>query len=99
MVTLEAKQHWMTTLELARGYIPYEPIEALRVVRELLPEIERAAAHEHARDIEIETLACRAKLALAMYGAAAQRWQEDNARRQRAFHAHELAQAAPPVHF
>jgi hypothetical protein len=93
----ESKQHWLTMLELARAYIPHEPMEALRMVRELLPELERARQLELGRDLELETLVCRAKLAFAMYGAAARRWQEENARRERAFHEHELAESTTPI--
>lgn len=81
-------------LELARAYIPDEPVEALRLVRELLPELESARQLELGRDLELETLVCRAKLAFAMYGGAARRWQEANGRRERAFHEHELAEIA-----
>jgi hypothetical protein len=96
MASLESKQHWMTTLELARAYIPHEPMEALRIIRELLPELDQARQRELGRDLELETLVCRAKLAFAMYGTAARRWQEENARREREFREHELADSVPP---
>jgi hypothetical protein len=96
MASRESKQHWLTMLELARAYIPDEPMEALRMVRELVPELERARQLELGRDLELETLACRAKLAFAMYCTAARRWQDENARRERAFHEHELAEIAQP---
>lgn len=96
MASRESKQHWLTMLELARAYIPHEPMEALRMVRELLPELEQARQLELGRDIELETLVCRAKLAFAMYGTAARRWQDENARRERAFHEHEIADSTPP---
>jgi hypothetical protein len=94
MATLDAKQHWKTMLELARAYVPDEPMEALRMVRELLPEIERENQLEHGHDLELESLLCRAKLAFAMYGSAARRWQDENVRRGVAFHEHELADIA-----
>lgn len=75
-------------LELARGFMPHNPVEARLRVADVVAQLERANA---SRDPELQGLLALAQTMLAAYGRAAEAWQAENARRRDEYQARQRA--------
>ena len=74
----EAYRRQRDLLELARGFMPHNPVEAHLRVEDVVTQLERANA---TRDPELQGVLALAQTMLAAYRRAADAWQAENARR------------------
>lgn len=91
----ERQEHYRDMLELVRGFMPHNPLEACERLEELVSEldglIEPTADEEESRAL--------AHTMLESYRQAADAWQAENARRRDAMQAREQAALLPGAPF
>ena len=85
-------EHWEISIELARSFLPVDPINAWerlsevdRQLRDTITVMGEASAELRELNAYVASLAAEAQ-------AAAQRWQKESAEREEHFHTRELTQ-------
>ena len=87
----ERQEHYHDMLQLVRGFMPHNPLEARERLDELVAELD-GLIEPTADEAESRALA---HTMLASYRQAADAWQAENARRRDAMHAREHAALLP----
>ena len=85
-------EHWEVSIELARSFLPDDPMNAWERLSEVERELRETIRVTGEASAELRELNAYVASLAAEAQAAAQRWQKESAEREVAFHMRELTQ-------